>query len=131
MKVFGHVNKPMLIRFGIPKTRPLLPPTFASRTTLSLSFFTMPRKAATATGESVEPALAPRRSSRIKDQPKEVVAPKKVPAKPRAKKADKEAADKEDKPKAPKSNKRKAADEPNGDGVEAEAPAAKKVLFEE
>ena len=90
----------------------------------------MPRKAAAATGESGEPALAPRRSSRIKDQPKEVVAPKKTP-KPRAKKADKETADKEDKPKAPKSNKRKAADEPNGEDAEAEAPAAKKVLSKE
>jgi len=88
----------------------------------------MPRKAATAAGESGE-AAAPRRSSRIKEQPKEAPAPKKAPAKPRAKKADKEGADKEEKPKAARGTKRKAAEEPNGAPEDGEAPAAKKVRF--
>ena len=73
--------------------------------------------------ESAKPGeeftTAPRRSSRIKDQPtKEVPAPKKT--KPRAKKADKEAADKEEKPKSSRGKKRKAVDDvPNGDADEA------------
>lgn len=68
----------------------------------------MPRKAAApADGE-------PRRSTRIKDQPKPD-PPKKAPAKPKAKKADGE---------APKRGKKRAAEETNG----AE-PAAKKVRY--
>lgn len=89
----------------------------------------MPRKAAAAATESGESAPAPRRSTRIKEQPKEDAAPKKAPAKPRAKKADKVATDKEEKPKSTKAAKRKAADEPNGAAEGDEAPAAKKVRF--
>ena len=87
---------------------------------------TMPRKAATAAGETGD-AAPPRRSSRIKEQPKEAPAPKKAPAKPRAKKADKEGADKEEKPKAARGTKRKAGEEPNGAVEDEETPAAKKV----
>ncbi len=92
----------------------------------------MPRKSA-ATKETAEP----RRSSRIKEQPKSALAVKKAPAKPRVKKADKEAkadketkADAEGKPKAPRGRKRKAAEEVNGEEAEAESekePPAKKV----
>lgn len=80
----------------------------------------MPRKAAAAA--SGDDAPAPRRSSRIKEQPSKAEATKKT-AKPRPKKADKESADKEDKPKSSRGTKRKAEDEPNG----ADTPPSKKV----
>jgi hypothetical protein len=89
----------------------------------------MPRKATdpAKSGEAEGAAAAPRRSSRIKDQPKEV-APKKP--KSRAKKADKDAADKEEKPKSARGKKRKAEDEtPNGGVDDATAPTDKKVRF--
>ena len=87
----------------------------------------MPRKAANnaaAAGDSTEP----RRSSRIKEQPKEEPVPKKV-QKPRTKKADKDSADKEEKPKSSRGKKRKAEEEPNGDAEDAAAPTEKKVRF--
>lgn len=80
----------------------------------------MPRKAAASSGDETP---APRRSSRIKEQPAKTEATTKKPAKPRVKKADKEGADKEEKPKSVRGTKRKAAEEPNG----AEEPATKKV----
>lgn len=84
----------------------------------------MPRKVAAPVGED---SSAPRRSTRIKEQPrKQDPVPKKAPSKPRAKK---EAADKEEKPKSARGNKRKAEDEPNGMGEDAEEPATKKVCF--
>ena len=89
----------------------------------------MPRKATESVkpGEAGEATAAPRRSSRIKEQPKEVPAPKKT--KPRVKKADKESADKEEKPKS-RGKKRKAEDEaPNGDAEDTAAPTDKKVRF--
>ena len=88
----------------------------------------MPRKAATAS-EGAADSTAPRRSSRIKDLPKPEPTVKK-PAKPRAKKADKEekADGKEDKTKTARGKKRKDADEPNG-AEENEEPPAKKVFF--
>ena len=102
----------------------------------------MPRKAAAAYTDA--PA-EPRRSSRIKEQPKPEPAPKKA-TKPRAKRTDKEKQEaekaedkeKEDKPKPAKGRKRKAADEPNGvqaeagaeaKGADDEEPAAKKVYI--
>ena len=91
----------------------------------------MPRKAANSALVSEGPP-APRRSTRIKEQPKEPAPPKKTP-KPRAKKADKEAADKEEKSKASRGKKRKADEEEvngdAGDANDAEAPAEKKVRF--
>jgi len=91
----------------------------------------MPRKAAASTEIVDAGAAEPRRSSRIKDQPKaEVEAPvKKAPAKPKTKKAEKEGGaegDVAEKPKSTKGRKRKA-DELNGDEGEAEKPASKKV----
>jgi hypothetical protein len=96
----------------------------------------MPRKAAAA-GEPGGSALEPRRSSRIKDQPKQDQVVKKAPAKPRAKKGDKEKqegeADKGEKPKSSRGKKRKEPEttETNGAAPEAEAeggePPAKKV----
>ena len=83
----------------------------------------MPRKAAAESGESGEPTSAapPRRSTRIKEQPREVPAPKKT--KPRAKKADKESTDKEEeKPKSRGRKRKEREEEPNGD-----APTEKKV----
>lgn len=78
----------------------------------------MPRKtAAAADGD----AAAPRRSTRIKDQPKPAPAKPKAPAKPRAKKASTSKKDVEEKPEA--SKKRAAEDEPEG----AEKPVSKKV----
>jgi hypothetical protein len=98
----------------------------------------MPRKAAAPAGESGASAQEPRRSSRIKDQPKPAPAAKKS-AKPKVKKADKEKpADEEDqdsKPKSARGRKRKEpeateATETNGatapEAQEGE-PAAKKV----
>lgn len=98
----------------------------------------MPRKAAAAAGESGAPASEPRRSSRIKEQPKPEPVVKRAPAKPRVKKADKEKqegeADKEEKPKSARGKKRKEAEvteatEANGaaPGGEGEEPPAKKV----
>jgi hypothetical protein len=88
----------------------------------------MPRKAAAA---STEATAEPRRSSRIKDQPKAEPVTKKAPAKPRAKKAkaaEAEAAPEADadraeepaaeKPKSSRGQKRKA------DGEDAEQAAA-------
>ena len=80
----------------------------------------MPRKAAAAA--ATEDVPAPRRSSRIKEQPQKLESTKKTP-KPKAKKANKEPAEKEDKPKSSRGTKRKAEDEPNG----ADAPSSKKV----
>ena len=80
----------------------------------------MPRKATASSGEETP---APRRSSRIKEQPQKPEATAKKPAKPKVKKADKEGADKEEKPKSARATKRKAPEEPNG----AEEPATKKV----
>src|SRR5271156_5552884 len=96
----GGINKLMLNRFGCPKR--------VSSSLPHIHFFplnllppsAMPRKAANSAIAS-EVTTAPRRSSRIKEQPKEVPAPKKTP-KPRAKKADKEVADNEEKSKAPR-----------------------------
>ena len=103
----------------------------------------MPRKAAAVTNaDGTVPE--PRRSSRIKDQPKAEPAPKKAPAKPRVKKA--AAADKEkekaeggdaaakdaEKPKPARGRKRRADEEVNGaegSGDASDAPAAKKVCF--
>jgi hypothetical protein len=82
----------------------------------------MPRKAAAADGESA--AAEPRRSSRIKDLPRTEVAPKKAPAKPRAKKEVKEGEEGE-KPK--RGRKRKEAPAENGEEKEEKEPAAKKV----
>ena len=75
----------------------------------------MPRKAAADAGEL-------RRSSRIKEQPKE---PAPAPKKPRTKK------DTTDKDGKPKSKKRKAADGPNGEADDAtlSGPTEKKVRF--
>jgi hypothetical protein len=100
----------------------------------------MPRKAAAAEGGAES---EPRRSSRIKDLPKAPeAAPKKAPAKPRAKEPkDKDAADgeKKEKPKRGRKRKEPAADEKeeaNGDAAEGDEaaaeeegaePAAKKV----
>lgn len=83
----------------------------------------MPRKAAVTEG-----AAEPRRSTRIKDQPKPEPVVKKAPAKPRAKKADKvekEGEEKEEKPKAARGRKRKNADEANGAEAEGDADAVK------
>lgn len=105
------------------------PPNFFTHihTTSIVFSSTMPRKAATSSDEH---AAEPRRSTRIKELPKEEPAPKKAPAKPRVKKADKEGAEKEEKPKAaPKSKKRKADDEPNGASEKEDAPPAKKVRY--
>ena len=86
----------------------------------------MPRKAANPTAAPGESTAEPRRSTRIKEQPKEDAPPKKV-TKPRTKKADKE--DKEEKPKS-RGKKRKAEDEPlNGDAGDEAAPTEKKVRF--
>lgn len=98
----------------------------------SLHISIMPRKVATAP-EGATDTGEPRRSSRIKDLPKADPVVKK-PAKPRAKKADKEkeakAEDKEDKPKSSRGRKRKEADEPNGaPAEEGEEPPAKKVYL--
>ncbi|KAJ7888460.1 hypothetical protein B0H13DRAFT_889222 [Mycena leptocephala] len=82
----------------------------------------MPRKAAAADGESA--AAEPRRSSRIKDLPRTEVAPKKAPAKPRAKKEVKEGEEGE-KPK--RGRKRKEAPAENGEEKEEKEPAAKKA----
>jgi hypothetical protein len=87
----------------------------------------MPRKAA-APAELVD---EPRRSTRIKDQPKPAApVSEKAPAKPKAKKADKDdEGTTEEKPKSTKGRKRKA-DEANGDDAEkdeTEKPASKKV----
>jgi hypothetical protein len=71
----------------------------------------MPRKAANSTTEF---STEHRRSSCIKEHPKEDPAPKKAP-KPRTKKADKESTDKEEKPKYSRGKKRKAEEEQNGD----------------
>ena len=87
----------------------------------------MPRKAATAGDAAVEP----RRSSRIKDQPKpDPPAPKKAPAKPRTKKVKEPAAEGEEKPKSTKGRKRTAAEKDAEDGeaaVNGDEPPAKKV----
>ena len=98
----------------------------------------MPRKPAAA---STDASAEPRRSSRIKDQPKPEPAPKKA-TKLRSKKTEKEkqegekAEEKEDKPKPARGRKRKAAEELNGvqadaetEGAEGEEPAAKKVYL--
>lgn len=113
---------------GSARLFPHLPSSIAHRPPDPRPFPNMPRKAAAATEDSGESA-APRRSSRIKDQPQAESAPKKAPAKPRAKKADKDAAPKEDKPKSTKGTKRKAEDAAE-DGAEGEeTPAPKKVYF--
>ncbi|CDO70102.1 hypothetical protein BN946_scf184806.g29 [Trametes cinnabarina] len=85
----------------------------------------MPRKAA----QPAEP-VEPRRSSRIKEQPKPEPAPKKAPAKPRSKKTKEPAAEGEEKPKSNKGRKRTAAEKDEEDGAPAangEEPPAKKV----
>lgn len=74
-----------------------------------LFFCTMPRKAATPVAAD---GSEPRRSTRIKDQPKPD-PPKKAPAKPKVKKAEGE---------APKRGKKRAAEDTND-----EEPAPKKV----
>lgn len=88
---------------------------------LNLLLIEMPRKAAAATEGSAD---APRRSSRIKELPKATPAPpvKKAPAKPRVKKADKEA---DDKPKS--ARKRKASEDDAEDEAEDDEKPAKKV----
>ena len=94
----------------------------------------MPRKA-TASTEGATDGGEPRRSSRIKEQPKpEPVVVKKAPAKPRSKKAEKDTtketkADSEEKPKSTKGKKRKADEDAPAEGAEGDdkAPPAKKV----
>ena len=86
----------------------------------------MPRKAAAATSEGE--AAEPRRSSRIKDQPKPEPAPKKAPAKPKSTKKAKEAEGSgeeaaAEKPKSTKGKKRPAEDDGEANGE----PPAKKV----
>lgn len=85
----------------------------------------MPRKAAATTETNAEP----RRSSRIKEQPKPEPAPKKAPAKPRTKKVKEPAAEGEEKPKSTKGRKRTAAEKDAEDGaaVNGDEPPAKKV----
>ncbi|CCM01775.1 uncharacterized protein FIBRA_03842 [Fibroporia radiculosa] len=93
----------------------------------------MPRKAAPSSDASTEP----RRSTRIKEQPKPESIVKKVPAKPRGKKAKtaEEAEvlqDVEDKPKSTRGKKRTASDVEAEEGVvangnTAEEPPAKRV----
>lgn len=95
-----------------------------------LIFFTMPRKAAAPVSTD---GTEPRRSARIKDIPREdapVAAPKKAPAKPRAKKEKPEGDDEEHAPK-PRGRKRKAPekdveDEASSD-ADADEPPAKKA----
>src|SRR5271168_1061485 len=125
---FGRINKLMLNRFGCPKRVSSSLPHFHRFALNPRLPSTMPRKAAGTTAASGESSTEPRRSSRIKEQPKEETAPKKA-AKPRAKKADKESADKEEKSKAPRGKKRKADEEANGTADDEEAPAEKKVRF--
>ena len=84
----------------------------------------MPRKAATEAGETA--TAQPRRSSRIKEQPKEALPRPKKPRVRKDKKTDKEAADKDEKPKSSRGQKRAADEALNGD---ADAPAEKKVRF--
>lgn len=81
----------------------------------------MPRKAATEVAE-------PRRSVRIKEQPKEPAGP--TPAPKKRTKKEKEPADKDGKPKS-QGKKRKAAEGPNGEADDASmaAPTEKKVRF--
>ena len=84
----------------------------------------MPRKAA---ADSTTAAGSPRRSSRIKEQPKGGLALKKAP-KPRTKKANKAPADKEEvESESPRGKKRKADEGPNGDADDAATPSEKKV----
>jgi len=90
----------------------------------------MPRKAA-ASADGTTDAAEPRRSSRIKDMPKPEPVVKK-PAKPRTKKADKEAKEgDEEKPKSAKGKKRKADEGPAGEAAAEDdgekAPPSKKV----
>jgi hypothetical protein len=88
----------------------------------------MPRKAAAKADNGSTDAAEPRRSSRIKDIPKPEPVAKK-PAKPRAKKADKEkdetaeGEEATEKPKSARGKKRKEPEEANGTAA-AEAPAA-------
>ena len=110
----------------IPRRRVPLPTLTAPTTPSCQSVSIMPRKSAAATeGE-------PRRSTRIKDQPKPAAPAKKAPAKPRAKKAaakakagqeEEEESAGEAKAKAGRGKKRSAA-EVNGDDS---GPPAKKV----
>lgn len=122
---FGGVNKRMLNRFGMQNASLPLTPILSPHLALPSSS-AMPRKAAVPAGEAGDSA-APRRSTRIKEQPKAEPAPKKAPAKPRAKKAAKEEGDKDEKPKSAKATKRKAPEEPNGAEEGEGEPAAKKV----
>jgi hypothetical protein len=98
----------------------LSPPSVSQRKPL----FTMPRKAAAAAPTSTEgadaaDAAAPRRSSRIKEQPGKPEPVKRAPAKPRAKKAP--AAEKE---------KEVAAEEPAAAPMEEDAPKEPAVAQE-
>jgi hypothetical protein len=122
----------MLIGF---RSKRVSPPPIILRRLFSFHRATMPRKVAAAS-EGATDNTEPRRSSRIKDLPKPEPVVKK-PAKPRAKKAEKDKedkpVDKEEKPKS-RGRKRKEADEPNGAPAvegegEAEEPPAKKVCF--
>lgn len=96
----------------------------------------MPRKAAATTAEGApETSTEPRRSTRIKDQPKPEPVKKAAP-KPRAKKTAEGAADnKAEKPKAGRGKKRKEVEEPEAaadtaeEGEGAAEPPAKKVRF--
>jgi hypothetical protein len=95
----------------------------------------MPRKAAATTADGApETSTEPRRSTRIKDQPKPESVKKAAP-KPRAKKTAEGAADdKAEKPKAGRGKKRKEVEEPEAavdaeEGEGAEEPPAKKVRF--
>ena len=103
----------------LPSPRSVLHPNPRARST-------MPRKAAA----SSESAAPPRRSSRIKDQPKPEAPPPKAPAKPRTKKVKEPAAEGEEKPKATKGRKRTATEKDAEDGEPAangDEPPAKKV----
>lgn len=98
----------------------------------------MPRKSSSATAAAAagDSGAEPRRSSRIKDQPKPEPA-KRAPTKPRVKKADKEKAevseDIEEKPKSARGKKRKEPEGAEANGAAAapegedEQPPAKKV----
>ena len=111
-----------------PQFNPFPPPFLPIFPTLE-----MPRKAAAA---ATDTRAEPRRSSRIKEQPKPD-PPKKAPSKPRAKKAAaKVAPAAEDEPEEgetaapkPKSSrgKKRTTEEVNGPGEEAEKPPSKKV----
>lgn len=90
-----------------------------------LVFLRMPRKAAAAADDSAP--VEPRRSTRIKDQPKpEPVVKKAAAPKPKSKKAEKESGDvTQEKPKSGRGRKRKEPEPTEANGAEDEPPAKK------